>query len=96
MLTDALATRILFEGDRAVGVEVLRGNALEQVRAGREVIVCAGAYQSPQLLMLSGIGPADELAPFGIEQRQDLPGGAQPAGPRRARRSSGSAAARAC
>jgi choline dehydrogenase len=75
VLTDALASRILFEGDRAVGVEVLRGNALEQVRAGLEVIVSAGAYHSPQLLMLSGIGPAAELAPFGIEQRQDLPVG---------------------
>jgi choline dehydrogenase-like flavoprotein len=74
-ITDALATRILFEGNRAIGVEILRDNRLEEVRADREVIVCAGAYHSPQLLMLSGIGPAEELAPFGIEVRQDLPVG---------------------
>jgi choline dehydrogenase-like flavoprotein len=75
VLTDALATRIVFEGERAVGVEVLRDNALETVRAEREVIVCAGAYHSPQLLLLSGIGPADELRPLGIEPRVDLPVG---------------------
>ena len=75
VLTDALATRIVFEGERAVGVEVLRNNVLETVRAEREVIVCAGAYHSPQLLLLSGIGPADELAPLGIEPRVDLPVG---------------------
>ena len=75
VITDALATRILFEGNRAVGVEVLRGNALEQVSTDGEVIVCAGAYQSPQLLLLSGIGPADELAQLGIEVRADLPVG---------------------
>ena len=46
-----------------------------QVRADREVILCAGAYHSPQLLMLSGVGPADELAPLGIEPRLDLPVG---------------------
>ena len=75
VITDALATKILFESDRAVGVEILRGNRLEEVRAAREVILCAGAYQSPQLLLLSGIGPADELRLFGIEARQDLPVG---------------------
>ena len=70
-----MATRILFDGDRATGVEIVRGRPLEQVRAEREVIVSAGAYQSPVLLMLSGIGPADQLAPFGIEVREDLPVG---------------------
>lgn len=75
LITDVLATRILCEGDRAVGVEILRGNQLEQLRAGHEVLVCAGAYQSPQLLLLSGIGPADELSQFGLEPRQDLPVG---------------------
>lgn len=74
-LTDALATRVLFEGDRAVGVELLRNNNLETVRAEREVIVCAGAYQTPHLLLLSGIGPADELSALGIEPRVDLPVG---------------------
>jgi choline dehydrogenase-like flavoprotein len=72
VLTDTYATRVLIEGDRAVGVEVLRENAVESIRAQREVIVCAGAYQSPQLLLLSGIGPADELRAFGIEPRADL------------------------
>jgi choline dehydrogenase-like flavoprotein len=75
VLTDSLATRILFDGERASGVEILRDNRLDEVRAAREVVVCAGAYQSPQLLMLSGIGPAAELAKHGIAVRQDLPVG---------------------
>jgi choline dehydrogenase-like flavoprotein len=75
VLTDALATEILFENGRAVGVEMLRNNAIETVRAEREVIVCAGAYHSPHLLLLSGIGPADELKALGIEPRVDLPVG---------------------
>jgi choline dehydrogenase len=74
-LTDALATRVLFEGDRAIGVELLRNNDLETVLAEREVIVCAGAYHSPHVLLLSGIGPADELRDLGIEPRVDLPVG---------------------
>ena len=53
----------------------------ETVRAEREVILSAGTYQSPVLLMLSGIGPAEELAPFGIPVRENLPVGPQPAGP---------------
>jgi choline dehydrogenase-like flavoprotein len=75
VITEALATRLLFDGNRAIGVEYLKDNDLHQVRAEREVIVSAGAYQSPQLLLLSGIGPADELAIFGIEAREDLPVG---------------------
>jgi choline dehydrogenase-like flavoprotein len=75
LITDALATRILFEGDRAAGIEILRDNRLESLHAAREVILCAGSYQSPQLLLLSGIGPADELGPLGIEVREDLPVG---------------------
>ena len=75
VLTDALATRILFDGDHAVGVEVLRNNVLETVRAEREVIVCAGTYHSPHLLMLSGIGSPDELRALRIEPRLDLPVG---------------------
>jgi choline dehydrogenase-like flavoprotein len=74
-LTDALATRVLFEGDRAAGVELLRNNNLETVRAEREVIVCAGAYHSPHLLLLSGLGAADELRALGIDPRLDLPVG---------------------
>jgi choline dehydrogenase-like flavoprotein len=67
--------RIVFEGDRAVGVELVSGGERETVRAEREVIVSAGAYQSPVLLMLSGIGPAQDLEPFGIAVRQNLPVG---------------------
>jgi choline dehydrogenase-like flavoprotein len=71
----ALTTRILFEGRTAVGVEIARDGRLERLRAEREVIVSAGAYQSPVLLMLSGIGPEDQLAPLGIEIREALPVG---------------------
>ena len=70
-----MALRILFDGTRAVGVEVARGGRVEEIRAEREVILSAGAYQSPVLLMLSGIGPAEDLAPFGIEVRENLPVG---------------------
>jgi choline dehydrogenase len=75
ILTDALALRILFEGTRAVGVEISRNGQVEEVRAQREVILSAGSYQSPVLLMLSGIGPAEDLAPYGLEVREDLPVG---------------------
>jgi choline dehydrogenase len=72
--THALATRVLFEGRRATGVRYRRGAALEEARARREVIVCAGSINSPQLLKLSGVGPGTELAEFGIEVVRDLPG----------------------
>jgi choline dehydrogenase-like flavoprotein len=75
VITGAFTTRILFEGDRAVGVEVSRHGKLEQLRAEREVILSAGTYQSPVLLMLSGIGPAADLGLFGIEVLADLPVG---------------------
>ncbi|MBV9465981.1 MAG: GMC family oxidoreductase N-terminal domain-containing protein [Solirubrobacterales bacterium] len=75
VITGAMALRILFEGERAVGVEIARGDEVEQLRAEREVIVAAGTYQSPVLLMLSGIGPEDQLAPLGIEIREALPVG---------------------
>ena len=70
-----MALRIVFEGDRAVAVEISRNGKVEQVRAEREVLLAAGSYQSPVLLMLSGIGPEDQLAPLGIEMRSDLPVG---------------------
>jgi choline dehydrogenase len=72
--TGAHATRVLFEGKRAVGVEYLQGGELKQARAEREVIVSAGALQSPKVLMLSGIGPAAHLAAHGIDVVSDLPG----------------------
>ncbi len=67
-------TRIQFEGRRAVGVEFLGGGQREVVRADAEVVLCGGVYGSPQLLMLSGIGPAAELARHGIGVVADLPG----------------------
>ena len=72
--TGALATRILFEGDRAVGLDYVRDGRAQQVRAEREVILAGGAYNSPQLLMLSGVGPADELMQAGVTPFHDLPG----------------------
>ena len=64
--TNALATRILFEGKRAVGVEYLRNGVTVSARAGREVIVSGGSVNSPQLLQLSGIGPGSRLQGLGI------------------------------
>ena len=72
--THALATRVLFEGRRAVGVRYRRGGLFHEVRARREVILCAGPINSPQLLMLSGIGPRHELAAHGIDVVRELPG----------------------
>ncbi|HYJ22896.1 MAG TPA: GMC family oxidoreductase N-terminal domain-containing protein [Solirubrobacterales bacterium] len=66
-------TRVLFEGKRAVGVEAGRLGQLEELRAEREVILCGGAYNSPQLLMLSGVGPAEHLALREIELLLDQP-----------------------
>jgi choline dehydrogenase len=72
--TRTFVTRILFDGTRAVGVELTHGNGpVEQVRAG-EVVLCGGAINSPQLLQLSGVGNADELRPLGIDVVHDLPG----------------------
>ena len=62
VLTHALATRILFEGRRAGGVRYRRGDLRHEVRARREVILCGGPINSPQLLKLSGVGPGEELA----------------------------------
>ncbi|HJW96069.1 MAG TPA: GMC family oxidoreductase N-terminal domain-containing protein [Thermoanaerobaculia bacterium] len=69
LLTNTLTTRVLFEGTRAVGVETARG----ELRANREVILSGGAINSPQLLMLSGVGDADELRRHGIDVVADLP-----------------------
>ncbi len=86
----ALASRVLFEGNRAIGVEFLEGRHLyradpaangqaasapkRQVRAAREVILCGGAFNSPQLLMLSGVGPQDDLERLGIPVVANVPG----------------------
>jgi choline dehydrogenase len=74
VITHALATRLLIEGRRAVGLEYRHGGATHTVRVGRELIVCAGPINSPQLLKLSGIGPAAELKAHGIEVVHDLAG----------------------
>lgn len=75
VLTDTRCNRLLFDGDHVVGVEIERAREVSELHAAREVIVSAGAYNSPHLLMLSGIGPAAALAPFGIAPRVDLPVG---------------------
>jgi choline dehydrogenase len=72
--TGALTLRVVLEKARAVGVEVSRGGAAQTVRAEREVVLCGGAYNSPQTLMLSGIGPADELKAHGIKTVHELKG----------------------
>jgi choline dehydrogenase len=72
--THALATRILFEGRRAIGVRYRHGSQVRDVRVRREVVVCAGAINSPQLLKLSGVGPPDELTGLGIEVVHELRG----------------------
>jgi len=74
VLPSSLATRVLFEGTRAVGVEWQRDGALASIRATREVVLCAGTIQSPQLLQLSGIGPPDLLRALGIKVVAALPG----------------------
>ena len=74
VLTHALATRIVIDGGVAVGVEYERGGTLHRVRANREVILSGGPINSPQLLKLSGIGPAAELKAHGIAVVGDRPG----------------------
>lgn len=71
---NAQVQRILFEGRRAIGVEVKVGGELRRLQARREVVLAAGAIQSPQLLMLSGVGDAAQLQAHGIEVRHHLPG----------------------
>ncbi|WP_343737880.1 choline dehydrogenase [Achromobacter sp.] len=72
--TDAHAMGVLFEGSRACGVRYRQGGQVRTLRARREVVLCAGALQSPQLLQLSGVGPASLLREFGIGVVRDLPG----------------------
>ena len=71
---NALAQRVIIESGRAIGVEYeLQGRSIKAY-AGKEVIICAGAIKSPQLLMLSGVGPSDHLKKHGIAVQQHLPG----------------------
>lgn len=72
--TKALTTRLILQKGRCVGVEYVEDGQTHEIRAEREVIVCAGAIESPKLLMLSGIGNAEALKALGIEVKVDLPG----------------------
>jgi len=74
VVTEALAARVLFDGRAAAGVEFLRRGRSHRVRARREVILAGGAINSPQLLQLSGVGPADLLRAHGISVTADMPG----------------------
>ena len=72
LVTRAFTTRVLFEGTRATGVEYVKGGRTQTVQAG-EVICCGGSINSPQLLQLSGVGPAELLARHGIDVVADVP-----------------------
>ncbi len=72
--TDATASRLLFEGRRCVGVEYIKGGEKRVARAAREVVLSGGAINSPHLLQISGVGPAEHLRSLGVEARADLPG----------------------
>ncbi|MFZ9125855.1 MAG: GMC family oxidoreductase [Steroidobacteraceae bacterium] len=74
VLTNTLTERLLIEHGTASGVHIKERSGRRVLRARREVILSAGAFGSPQLLLLSGIGPADKLVPHGIRQVHDLPG----------------------
>jgi len=74
VLTGAMSRRLLVEGGRVTGVEYERSGRIEQARAEREVLLSAGAIGSPKLMLLSGIGPADEISALGIKPVHDLPG----------------------
>lgn len=75
VITRALVKQVLIQNDRAVGVEFLtHNNTSHKAQASKEVILSAGAFQSPQLLMLSGVGPHEELKKQGIALKKELPG----------------------
>ena len=74
VLTRALARRLLFDGTRCMGVEYTQNGDLKQAHATTEVIVSGGTVESPKLLLLSGIGPADQLRHLGMDVLVDLPG----------------------
>jgi choline dehydrogenase len=74
LVTDALATRVLFSGRRATGVEYRQNGTTHTASANGEVLLAGGAFNSPQLLQLSGVGPAKILHDFGIEPIADMPG----------------------
>jgi choline dehydrogenase len=73
-ITKAQATRVVIERGRALGVEYVRSGKRHTVRASRDIVLAGGAFNSPQLLLLSGVGPADELRAIGVAVVHDLPG----------------------
>jgi choline dehydrogenase len=73
-LLEVRATRLVFDRARAVGLDYLGPSGVETIRVEREIVLCCGAFETPKLLMLSGVGPADELARHGIPVVQHLPG----------------------
>ncbi|MBN3806586.1 GMC family oxidoreductase [Paraburkholderia sp. Ac-20336] len=73
MIADATVLRVVFDGKRASGVEIVRGGRTETLEARAEVVLAAGAFNSPQLLMCSGIGPAAQLRSLGIDVLHDAP-----------------------
>jgi len=74
IVTEAHTTRILFDGARATGVEFRTPSGLSRARAGREIIVSGGAFGSPQILQVSGLGPAEHLQSVGVAVVRDMPG----------------------
>lgn len=72
--TSGTATRLLFDGKRCTGVAFRQGTRDQEIRATREVILCGGTVNSPHLLHISGVGPADHLRAIGVDVVQDLPG----------------------
>lgn len=74
VITGAVTEKVILEDSRAIGVKYQKNKTSHTVKANQEVIISAGAFNSPQILMLSGIGGKDKLAPHGIEQVHDLPG----------------------
>jgi 4-pyridoxate dehydrogenase len=75
VVTNAHTTRVVLDGTRAKGIEYVKGGATVQAQAAREVILAAGAFNTPQLLMLSGVGPAQHLRDMGLAVAADLPVG---------------------
>lgn len=73
VMTDTLVEKVVFEGRRAVAVRCRRNGSVETIRAAREIVLCAGALESPKLLQLSGIGPAAHLRDLGIDVIHDSP-----------------------
>jgi choline dehydrogenase len=74
VMTGALVSRVVFEGTRAVGIEIASRRGGRTVVRGSEIILCGGAFNSPQLLQLSGVGNGNELRRLGIDVIEDLPG----------------------